>query len=167
MPASNTFDSFLVGYYEGRDLMYAGRIRAGLAAESRRALLFHFAGLSIEHCPFSNLPERTEGRWGEGLTAEDMAKCRWLAPRLVAMVVQHAAGKSSSGAPFVTVIRERTAKVTGCRHPYFAAEVSPNGSSRYARTVGAARLAKGFSVEEAARATATSARTLARCTHKV
>jgi len=84
VPASNTFDSLLVGYYEGRDLKYAGRIRAGLVAESRRALLSHFAGLSIERCPFSNLPERTKGRWGEGLTAEDMRKCRWLAPHLVA-----------------------------------------------------------------------------------
>jgi len=86
VPASSTFDSLLVGYYEGRDLMYAGRIRAGLVAESRRALLSHFAGLSIEDCPFRNLPERTKGRWGEGITEEDMAKCRWLAPRLVATI---------------------------------------------------------------------------------
>ncbi len=27
-----------------------------------------------------------KGRWGEGLTAEDMDKCRWLAPRLVAAI---------------------------------------------------------------------------------
>ena len=66
--------------------MYAGRIRAGLVAESRRALLSHFAGLSVERCPFRNLPERTKGRWGEWLTAEDMGKCRWLAPCLVAAV---------------------------------------------------------------------------------
>jgi bifunctional non-homologous end joining protein LigD len=48
VPASNTFDSLLVGCYEGRDLMYAARIRAGLVAESRRALLSHFAELRIE-----------------------------------------------------------------------------------------------------------------------
>jgi bifunctional non-homologous end joining protein LigD len=53
---------------------------------SRRALLAHFDELRIERCPFSNLPERTGGRWGEGLTAEDMDKCRWLAPRLVAAI---------------------------------------------------------------------------------
>jgi bifunctional non-homologous end joining protein LigD len=86
VPTSNTFDSLLVGYYEGRDLMYAGRIRSGLVADSKRALLSHFAGMSVEQCPFRNLPERTKGRWGEGLTKEDMAKCRWLAPRLVAAV---------------------------------------------------------------------------------
>jgi bifunctional non-homologous end joining protein LigD len=75
-------DSLLVGYFQGHELMYAGRIRA----ETRRALLSHFAQLRIDHCPFRNLPERTKGRWGEGLTAEDMGKCRWLAPCLVAAV---------------------------------------------------------------------------------
>jgi DNA ligase D-like protein (predicted ligase) len=56
VPASNTFDSLLVGYYEGRDLMYAGRIRSGLVAHSRPVLLSHFAGLAIEQCPFRSEP---------------------------------------------------------------------------------------------------------------
>ena len=86
LPNSSTFDSLLVGYYEGRDLMYAGRIRAGLVAGSRRALLSHFAKLHIELCPFTNVPERTKGRWGDGRTAADLDKCRWLRPRLVAAV---------------------------------------------------------------------------------
>ena len=60
--------------------------RSGLVADSKRALLSHFAGLSIERCPFRNLPERTKGRWGEGFTAEDMVRCLWLVPRLVAAV---------------------------------------------------------------------------------
>ena len=33
-----------------------------------------------------NLPERGKGRWGAGLTAEDMEHCRWLKPRLVASI---------------------------------------------------------------------------------
>ena len=45
-----------------------------------------FEGLSISKCPFRNLPESGKGRWGEGLTAEDMRKCRWLKPRLVAAI---------------------------------------------------------------------------------
>jgi bifunctional non-homologous end joining protein LigD len=72
IPASSTLDSLLVGYFQGHELVYAGRIRAGLVAETRRALLSHFAQLRIDHCPFRNLPERTKGRWGEGLAAEDM-----------------------------------------------------------------------------------------------
>ena len=39
-----SFDSLLDRYHEGRDLMYTGHVRAGLGAESRRALLSHFAG---------------------------------------------------------------------------------------------------------------------------
>jgi ATP-dependent DNA ligase len=46
-------------------------------------LLTLFEELQIARCPFVNLPDRTEGRWGEGLTAAKMAACRWLHPFLV------------------------------------------------------------------------------------
>ena len=45
-----------------------------------------FERLSAAKCPFRNLPESGKGRWGEGLTAEDMKKCRWLKPQLVAVI---------------------------------------------------------------------------------
>ena len=86
MPSSSTFDSILVGYYQGRDLMYAARIRNGFTPASRRALFANFDGLSIPKCPFQNLPESSKGRWGDGLTAEDMKKCHWLRPHLVAAI---------------------------------------------------------------------------------
>ncbi len=86
LPASATFDSILVGYYEGRDLRYASRIRNGFTPASRRALFSNFEKLSISKSPFRNLPESGKGRWGEGLTAEDMKKCRWLKPQLVAEI---------------------------------------------------------------------------------
>jgi bifunctional non-homologous end joining protein LigD len=35
-------------------------------------------------CPFANQPEATGGRWGQGLTAEKMADCRWVHPASVA-----------------------------------------------------------------------------------
>jgi hypothetical protein len=38
----------------------------------------------IETCPFSNLPEKSAGRWGQGLTAAEMKECRWLKPVTVA-----------------------------------------------------------------------------------
>jgi bifunctional non-homologous end joining protein LigD len=37
-------------------------------------------------CPFVNLPETHGTRWGEGLTAEDIRKCIWLRPELVAQI---------------------------------------------------------------------------------
>ena len=66
--------------------MYAGRIRAGIAPEFRRVLLPHFEELRIERCPFRNLPDRTEGRWGEGMTIAKMATCRWSDPFIVARI---------------------------------------------------------------------------------
>jgi hypothetical protein len=49
-------------------------------------LFKHFGGLERQGCLFQNLPENGKGRWGEGLTAEDMSECRWLEPRLVAAI---------------------------------------------------------------------------------
>ena len=86
VPALNNFDSIVVGYYEGQQLIYVARIRNGFTPASRTALLKHFRGLERQGCPFQNLPENGKGRWGEGLTAEDMSKCRWLEPRLVAAI---------------------------------------------------------------------------------
>ena len=86
VPSSNTFDSILVGYFQGRDLTYAARIRAGFVPALRQSVFTQFRGLEIGSCPFVNLPERGKGRWGEGLTAEDMEQCRWLKPQLVASI---------------------------------------------------------------------------------
>jgi ATP-dependent DNA ligase len=86
VPSSNTFDSILVGYYEGSDLRYAARIRNGFVPATRQRVFAKFRGLYIDECPFVNLPERGRGRWGEGLTAEVMKLCRWLKPRLVASI---------------------------------------------------------------------------------
>jgi ATP-dependent DNA ligase len=42
--------------------------------------------LEVPDCPFVNLPEKGRSRWGEGLTAEDMKKCVWLRPEIVAQI---------------------------------------------------------------------------------
>lgn len=86
IPNSDALDSLLVGYYEGRDLMFAASIRAGIPSQFRRVLVPHLEGLRISRCPFANLPETTEGRWGEGLTAAKMAACCWLHPFIVARI---------------------------------------------------------------------------------
>ena len=86
IPAAANFDSILVGYYQGKDLMFAARVRAGFVPAVRASLFDRFRGLGIEQCPFRNLPETRKGRWGEGLTDEDMKECRWLRPRRVCAV---------------------------------------------------------------------------------
>ena len=86
IPSQDFVDSILVGYYEAQDLIYAGRVRAGLTAASRRVLLPHLEELQVPRCPFINLPETSEGHWGDGLTAGKMGICRWLDPFLVARI---------------------------------------------------------------------------------
>ena len=86
VPAPKHFDSIVVGYYEDKQLIHVARVRNGFTPASREARFKRFRGLVRVSCPFQNLPESGKGRWGEGLTAEDMSKCRWLEPRLVAAV---------------------------------------------------------------------------------
>jgi len=86
IPNGNLVDFNPGGYYNGRDLMYAGAVRAGISAELRRATLPHFETLRMPRCPFANPRNGTEGRWGEGLTAAKMAVCRWLDPLLVGQI---------------------------------------------------------------------------------
>ena len=80
------FDSIVVGFYERGDLVYVARVRNGFTPSLRDAVFKKFRGLEMPDCPFVNLPQRDKGRWGEGLTAEKMAECRWLKPRLTAQI---------------------------------------------------------------------------------
>jgi bifunctional non-homologous end joining protein LigD len=61
-------------------------VHGGFTPALRAALFKQFHGLETKTCPFKNLPEARRGQWGEGLTAAEMEKCRWLKPRLVAPI---------------------------------------------------------------------------------
>jgi DNA ligase D-like protein (predicted ligase) len=80
---TKTFDALIIGYYEGDRLLYASRTRNGFTPALRQQLFKKFRALEIPSCPFINLPEARSGRWGQGLTKEKMADCRWLKPVLV------------------------------------------------------------------------------------
>jgi bifunctional non-homologous end joining protein LigD len=86
IPGSTTFDSILVGYYEGGDLMYTGRIRNGFTPASRRTLLSNFRGSDDLQLSVSESSRVRKGQMGEGLTVEDMKKYRWLKPQLGAAI---------------------------------------------------------------------------------
>ena len=58
-------------------------MRNGFVPAPRQSMFDRLAGLQADDCPFANLPEPRQGRWGEGLTAFEMAECRWLKPALV------------------------------------------------------------------------------------
>ena len=85
-PVGADFDSLLVGYYDGRKLMCAGKVRAGFTPHLRAQVFARIEHLQTTNCPFVNLPTARHGRWGEGVTAEDMKALRWLKPVQVAEV---------------------------------------------------------------------------------
>jgi len=82
-PSARSFDALIFGYYEGDRLIYVARTRNGFTPRSRLDLFARLRKLETPTCPFSNLPEPRGGRWGQGLTADKMAACRWVKPLLV------------------------------------------------------------------------------------
>lgn len=82
-PSPKNFDALIFGYYEGSKLIYVARTRNGFTPRLREQLFKRFRVLQTPNCPFSNLPEKTPGRWGQGLTASKMKECRWMDPILV------------------------------------------------------------------------------------
>ncbi len=85
-PGAHGFDALIVGFYRGKDLHFAARVRAGFVPATRRAVFAHFDGLKISKCPFSDLPQTEPGRWGQGLTADKMKGCIWLKPKTVVRI---------------------------------------------------------------------------------
>ncbi|HEU4510749.1 MAG TPA: non-homologous end-joining DNA ligase [Pyrinomonadaceae bacterium] len=85
-PGTHGFEYLLVGYYEGRDLIFIAKIRNGFTPALRRDVSKHFPRLRTSECPFANLPEPASARRGEAITAEVMEKIQWLRPKLVAHI---------------------------------------------------------------------------------
>src|SRR5262245_48046423 len=85
-PTAASFDSLLVGYYDGRKLMYAGKVRNGFTPAARAQVFAAMRPLELSRCPFVNLPSTRGGHWGEGVTAEEMPVIRWVKPAIVAEV---------------------------------------------------------------------------------
>jgi DNA ligase D-like protein (predicted ligase) len=86
IPSNLGVDSLVVGFYRGKDLIYSARVRAGFVPATRREVFQKLKHLKTAKCPFVNLPELAEGRWGQGLTAEKMKECVWLKPEAIARI---------------------------------------------------------------------------------
>lgn len=80
------FGALLMGVYEGKRLVYTGKVGSGYNDALLRALGKRFRELAQESCPFVNLPEAKAGRYGSGITRAEMKRCHWLKPQLVAQV---------------------------------------------------------------------------------
>ena len=86
VPGTHGLASLVIGFYQGKDLHYAARVRAGFVPATRREAFEKIRGLTTTKYPFVNLPEKQAERWGQGLTAEKMKECVWLRPQAVARI---------------------------------------------------------------------------------
>jgi bifunctional non-homologous end joining protein LigD len=80
------FGSLLVGYNSPEGLRFAGRVGTGFSEKLLASLYNNFQKLTQPTCPFINLPEKTHGRWGLGITPAVMKRCHWVKPVFVAQV---------------------------------------------------------------------------------
>jgi ATP-dependent DNA ligase len=55
-PGGTGVDALLVGYYEGRQLRFAGKVRAGFTPHLRRQVFMALEPLHTAKCPFVDLP---------------------------------------------------------------------------------------------------------------
>ena len=80
------FGSLLVGCQSPEGLVYAGRVGTGFSDKVLANLYAKFQNLKTASCSFVNLPEKSKGRWGLGITPAVMKRCQWLKPVLIAQV---------------------------------------------------------------------------------
>ena len=85
-PGTGGVDALLVGVYDGTQLRFAGKVRAGFTPHVRREVSAALARLHAARCPFTDLPNSKTSHWGGGVTAEQMAEMQWLKPQAVAQI---------------------------------------------------------------------------------
>jgi DNA ligase D-like protein (predicted ligase) len=85
-PGAHGVDALLVGFYDGSELKFAGKVRAGFTPHVRREVVEALKPVHVARCPFSDLPSSKTSHWGGGVTAEQMAEMQWVKPTLVAQI---------------------------------------------------------------------------------
>ena len=85
-PGAHGVDALVVGYHEGKQLRYAGKVRAGFTPHLRREVFTTLKALHVQKCPFVDLPNSKTTHWGGGITAEQMNEFQWLKPKRVAQI---------------------------------------------------------------------------------
>lgn len=77
------FGALLVGYYERGKLLFASKVGTGFDQRLLKSLYDQMQKLRRSDCPFANLPERQNARFGRAMTLAEMRRCTWVEPKLV------------------------------------------------------------------------------------
>ena len=77
------FGAILVGYYENKKLVFAGKVGTGFTVEWLSILHKKFRAEERSDCPFVDLPSKQNGQWVQGITPSMMRKMHWVNPVFV------------------------------------------------------------------------------------
>jgi bifunctional non-homologous end joining protein LigD len=77
------FGAILVGYYENKKLVFAGKVGTGFTTEWLSVLHKKFRAEERSDCPFVDLPSKQNGQWVQGITPSMMRKMHWVNPVFV------------------------------------------------------------------------------------
>jgi bifunctional non-homologous end joining protein LigD len=80
------FGALLVGFYEGQNFKFAGRVGTGFSEKLLSSLFSELNKIRIETCPFYNLPAVGRSRWDQGLSPAEMKRCHWVKPVMVCQI---------------------------------------------------------------------------------
>jgi bifunctional non-homologous end joining protein LigD len=84
--ARKHFGAVLVGYYEKKKLLFAGKVGTGFDTKSLAALHKKLRNEKRDDCPFADLPSKQGGQWVQGITPAMMRKIEWVNPVFVCQV---------------------------------------------------------------------------------
>jgi bifunctional non-homologous end joining protein LigD len=84
--ARKHFGAILAGYYENKQLRFAGKVGTGFTGKSLAMLSEKFRKQERKDCPFVDLPSKQGGQWVQGITPSMMRKMHWVNPKFVAQI---------------------------------------------------------------------------------
>jgi bifunctional non-homologous end joining protein LigD len=84
--ARQHFGAVLVGYYEKKKLLFAGKVGTGFNTKSLAALHKKLKSEKRDDCSFADLPSKQGGQWVLGITPAMMRKIEWVNPVFVCQV---------------------------------------------------------------------------------
>jgi bifunctional non-homologous end joining protein LigD len=84
--ARQHFGAVLVGYYEKKKFLFAGKVGTGFDTKSLAALHKKLKSEKRDDCPFADLPSKQGGQWVQGITPAMMRKIQWVNPVFVCQV---------------------------------------------------------------------------------
>jgi bifunctional non-homologous end joining protein LigD len=84
--ARQHFGALLVGYYDKKKFLFAGKVGTGFNTKSLASLHKKLKSERRDDCPFADLPSKQGGQWVQGITPSMMRKMTWVNPVFVCQI---------------------------------------------------------------------------------